>query len=284
MRDAYLKFETCMYCNFINKLEMGFIYKIANIKTNKCYIGETKESNPETRWKRHLRTIAKGRGCPALQDAVQKHGVENFKFEVLIICFDESRFELEKQYIKKYNSMVPNGYNILEGGLGGGGFKGKKHTEKTIEKIKTSLKNVVVTPEDRDERIKKIKETMKKVDISGKVKSSEKYKKALEEGRVGFGTGSKLKEDIKEKIRNSLKEYYKKTSNKKEVNIEKHRESMAKAVGRSVSQFDLDNKFIASFKSIAEATRSTNISRGGIGFVVKGTHNTAGGFKWKYKS
>ncbi len=38
---------------------MGFIYKITNIKTNKCYIGETKEANPETRWKQHLRTIAK---------------------------------------------------------------------------------------------------------------------------------------------------------------------------------------------------------------------------------
>jgi hypothetical protein len=38
---------------------MGFIYKITNIKTNKCYIGETKEANPETRLKQHLRTIAK---------------------------------------------------------------------------------------------------------------------------------------------------------------------------------------------------------------------------------
>ena len=259
---------------------MGFIYKITNMKTKKCYIGETKEANPETRWRRHIQTIAKGRGCPALQDAVQKYGIENFKFEVLIICFDSARFELEKEYIKKYNSMVPNGYNILEGGLGGGGFKGKKHSEETIEKIKTSLKNVVITPEDRDERIKKIKETMKKVDISGKVKSSEKYKKALEEGRVGL----KSKEDIKEKISNSLKEYYKKTSDKKEINIEKHRESMAKAVGRSVSQYDLDNKFIASFKSIAEAARFTNISRGGIGFVVKGANKTAGGFIWKYNS
>ena len=87
---------------------MGFIYKITNMKTKKCYIGETKEANPDTRWRRHIQTIAKGRGCPALQDAVQKYGIENFKFEVLIICFDEARFELEKQYIKKYNSMVPN--------------------------------------------------------------------------------------------------------------------------------------------------------------------------------
>ena len=59
---------------------------------------------------------------------------------------------------------------------------------------------------------------------------------------------------------------------------------MAKSVGRSISQFDLDGQFIASFKSIAEAARITEISKGGIGFALKGPHKTAGGFKWKYNS
>jgi hypothetical protein len=180
--------------------------------------------------------------------------------------------------------MVPNGYNILEGGLGGGGFKGKKHTEETIEKIKASLKNVIVTPEAMIERVKNIKETMKKVDISGKVKSSEKYKKALEEGRVGFPTGSTLKDNIKEKISNSLKEYYKQTTDRTEINIEKHRESMAKAVGKSVIQYDTDNKYIATFKSMSDASRNTGVNRNCISLVINGKHKTAGGFIWKYNS
>lgn len=33
---------------------MGFIYKITNILTNKCYIGETKKNNPELRWEQNL--------------------------------------------------------------------------------------------------------------------------------------------------------------------------------------------------------------------------------------
>jgi len=49
---------------------MGFIYKITNTITHKCYIGETKQSNPESRWKKHKNTIKNGLGCPALQDAV----------------------------------------------------------------------------------------------------------------------------------------------------------------------------------------------------------------------
>jgi hypothetical protein len=54
---------------------MGFIYKITNTISNKCYIGETKKSNPYLRWNEHTRKITQGIGCPALQDAVKKYGV-----------------------------------------------------------------------------------------------------------------------------------------------------------------------------------------------------------------
>jgi hypothetical protein len=53
----------------------------------------------------------------------------NFKFVILIFCFDEDRYKLEIEFIKKYNTQVPKGYNISKGGTGGG-FEGKKHSEK----------------------------------------------------------------------------------------------------------------------------------------------------------
>ena len=84
----------------------------------KCYIGETKKSNPELRWNEHIKSINKNKGCPALKDAIKKYGLNRFKFEVIIICFDEDRYKYEKEYIKKYNSQIPNGYNILPGGIG----------------------------------------------------------------------------------------------------------------------------------------------------------------------
>ena len=136
---------------------MGFIYKITNIITNKCYIGETKEKMPETRWKQHKRTIEKGIGCPALQNAVKKYGIDNFTFKVLIICFDEERFKFEKEYIKKFNSIAPNGYNLTKGGEGGG-FYGKKHSQETINKISNTLKNKYI---NNDDLIKNIKEKNK---------------------------------------------------------------------------------------------------------------------------
>jgi group I intron endonuclease len=118
---------------------MGFIYRITNTISKKCYIGETVKSDPEKRWIQHKNTIKRGIGCPALQSAVIKHGIDNFKFEVLLICFDEDRFKYEIEYIKKYNTLVPNGYNILEGGPGGG-FKGKKHSEETKKLMSKNMK------------------------------------------------------------------------------------------------------------------------------------------------
>jgi group I intron endonuclease len=118
---------------------MGYIYKITNIISKKYYIGETKKNNPQLRWNEHKRKIEQGIGCPALQDSVKKYGIENFTFEILIICFDEDRYKLEMEYIKKYNSISPNGYNLTKGGEGGG-FHGKKHSQKTIDKISKIMK------------------------------------------------------------------------------------------------------------------------------------------------
>jgi group I intron endonuclease len=159
---------------------MGFIYKITNTITNKCYIGETIKS-PEHRWKQHLQKIKKGEGCPALRDAINAHGLENFTFEVILNCPDEERFYREIEMIKQYNSQVPNGYNILPGGICGGGFIGKKHTEETIEKIKESGKKFrEENPNFFETYREKHTEAMKNVDTSSAVKNSEKFRKAVE--------------------------------------------------------------------------------------------------------
>lgn len=130
---------------------MGFIYKITNTINGKCYIGETTKSDPEKRWYQHKNTIKRGVGCPALQNSVIKHGIDNFKFEILIICFDEDRYKYEIEYIKKYKTLIPNGYNILEGGPGGS-FKGKKHSEETKQLLsKNNKQKYIDNPELKKE-------------------------------------------------------------------------------------------------------------------------------------
>jgi len=86
------------------------IYKITNTVNNKVYIGQSIDI--ETRWKNHKKEYHRE---DLVYLAIQKHGLESFKFEVLELCLPEELNDKEKQYIREYESDMI-GYNILPGG------------------------------------------------------------------------------------------------------------------------------------------------------------------------
>lgn len=86
------------------------IYKIENLINGKVYIGQS--VHIERRWQEHCMDSAQS----IISDAIKKYGVENFSFEVLKECPIEELDELEKAYIKEYDSLVPFGYNVDSGG------------------------------------------------------------------------------------------------------------------------------------------------------------------------
>lgn len=88
------------------------IYKITNQINNKCYIGQS--IHIEQRWEEHL---YKSSQCSLLKYALHKYGVNNFTFEVIEECEQESLNEREQYWIQYYDSFN-NGYNLT---LGGGG-------------------------------------------------------------------------------------------------------------------------------------------------------------------
>jgi hypothetical protein len=51
---------------------------------------------------------------------------------------------------------------------------------------------------------------------------------------------------------------------------------------KKVSQFTMDDKFIATFDSIKKAEETTGASNKHISTVCRGKRNSTGGFKWKY--
>lgn len=121
----------------------GYIYRITNSVNDKVYYGQTTQDPPTDRWKSHqkdVRTNSK-RGCLAVHNAMKLHGVDNFKFEVLVSC--ETQEELdgkETEMISIHNSIAPNGYNLKHGGHGGG-----KHGEQTKLKMKISHTGKIFT-------------------------------------------------------------------------------------------------------------------------------------------
>jgi group I intron endonuclease len=255
---------------------MGYIYKITNIKNNKCYIGVTTISNPESRWKGHKSSIKAGKGCPLLRAAFNKHGEESFKFEVLIICFDEDLYIYEKKYIVKYNSLAPNGYNAHEGGEFGGNFIGKKHSDETKKIMSIKSHNYNSRQDVRERARRVVTEFNKNNNIGELMRNSTKWQKAKEEGRIGCSGHNKERNDeIKKKISKGLKKYF-------ENNKEHHSEIMTKINGKKINQYSLDNILLASFDSIILASKGSGIGRCSIQANASGRTKSAGGFIWKY--
>lgn len=92
---------------------MYYLYKITNLLNNKNYIGVTSR-NPEKRFAEHKKPSSKS----FISKAIQSDGIENFSFEVLLTNIEKEKISsLECEYIKKYNSLLPNGYNADLGGV-----------------------------------------------------------------------------------------------------------------------------------------------------------------------
>jgi group I intron endonuclease len=91
------------------------VYLITNKINGKKYVGWTSKSL-EVRWKQHSYQHS---GCLALLRAINKHGVENFTTEILFtVPTKELAIRLEIEYIEKYKTISPNGYNLTSGGEG----------------------------------------------------------------------------------------------------------------------------------------------------------------------
>ena len=97
----------------------GYIYCHIS-PSGKKYIGKT-ERPLNSRW-------ANGKGyssCTVFKKAIDKYGWENFEHLVLEEIKAKTKEELQKilsnkerDYILKYNTLVPNGYNLTIGGEG----------------------------------------------------------------------------------------------------------------------------------------------------------------------
>lgn len=89
----------------------GVIYKITNLIDGKNYVGQTINFNQ--------RIGQHKRGKQFIDKAIQKYGWKNFTVEIV-----EERTSLEQLnkreifWIAAFNSKVPNGYNLTDGGEG----------------------------------------------------------------------------------------------------------------------------------------------------------------------
>jgi group I intron endonuclease len=117
---------------FSEKQKGGVIYKITNEVDGKFYIGST--NNLIKRYYTHINHIRTGKNtCVKLVRAVNKHGEENFKFEIVCECATDDILKTEQEYI---DSLKPH-YNVAK--IAGSNL-GIKRTEEVKFKKSVSQK------------------------------------------------------------------------------------------------------------------------------------------------
>lgn len=84
------------------------IYKIENLINHKVYIGQS--IHIEKRWNEHCQNSSNS----LIGKAIKKYGKDNFSFQILEEIQDITKLnDLETYYIKQFNSLTPNGYNVV---------------------------------------------------------------------------------------------------------------------------------------------------------------------------
>jgi group I intron endonuclease len=109
--------------------QFHYVYITTNLIDGKQYVGDHSTDNLDDGYL--------GSGRPYFQHAIKKYGKHNFKKEILEHFNNkEEAFLAQEKYIKQFNTLNPNGYNISPtGGLHVRGCL--NHSEET--KIKMSI-------------------------------------------------------------------------------------------------------------------------------------------------
>ena len=279
------------------------IYKTTNKLNGKVYIGQDKNNNPSY--------YGSGK---KLKYAIKKYGKENFTKEVLEECVDEAHMnEREIYWITFYNSKDENiGYNISDGGKEGdrkighdiaknGIYNywiqkyGKEEADRRkaikIEKLskigkdgnkltKTGRYNIWVEKYGENEANKRYDEWRLKISqyqqykLDNGWKHTEESKEKISKSRLG----KKLSEETKNKLRKPKPKRFSENLSK----IKKGISTGPSKRRKPVEQFDLDGNFIKTWESITKVETELKIYN--INAVCKGKQETAGGYKWKYKT
>ncbi len=187
-------------------MKIWYIYKITNLITSKSYIGQRHIDDSKTSLQDSKYT---GSGL-LIKKSIKKHGLSNFKKEILkdnIHCQTAANI-FEQIFIKKENTLVPNGYNISIGGEGI--MTGRCHSKETKLKMSLDRKGRSVSEETRKKISKSnkghkvSKGTREKLSKSNKGhKTSEETRRKISEackGRIGPNKGKIMSEEQRQKI------------------------------------------------------------------------------------
>lgn len=245
---------------------MGYIYKIINIKNQKIYIGQTTKKRPTDRFSQHKYLALhpqQEKNISYLHRAMKSDGIDNFKFEIIEQVDNLLLNEREKYWIKQYNSLAPNGYNLTVGGQGTPGFSRPQSQEEKNKKGNSVKKYYQNHPQAREKVSQRTKELWKDPEYREKVISSNKkfYQQHPDmfKGKNNPMYGKYHTEEALEKIR-----------------------VHAATRKLKIAQLNKDTlEIIQIFDGVKDAEKALNVSHGWLSKAAR-QNKIAYGFRWKF--
>lgn len=115
----------------------GYIYLVTNLVNGKRYVGKT-ISTVHRRWATHISHAASGSNKMALHGAIRKYGLNSFVANQVCCAVEKTLCDLERMFIKYFNSRADTGYgyNLTDGG---DGMSGHTPSEETRKKMSCAL-------------------------------------------------------------------------------------------------------------------------------------------------
>ena len=170
------------------------IYKVTNKKSGNVYIGQT-VNTLDIRKEQHIK-LSKSKNTH-FYNALRSYGETQFEWSVLAsVKSKEELNELEIFYINEYDS-IKNGYNMVDGGMGGYNEyavkSNKKKKGKTWEEIYTI---------DGLQKMKKVAAEFGKIgaDYTNSLSKEELSKRGKYRNKIRTDMGYKRTEETKQKI------------------------------------------------------------------------------------
>lgn len=244
------------------------IYQIVNLVNGKRYIGSSVDI--KNRLNEHNRRLNKNcHHCDYLQRSYNRHGKDNFKFEILLYCSREDLLFYEQRTIDAYN-FEDELYNLAPKA---GNTVGVRRRPESIAKQKKAMKG------------RKFSEEHKRnisIALTNKPKSPEHVKKMADSRR-----GKPLSNEHRLKIsitgRNHSPEVNKKKGRTGVLHNRFNKHGKDNPQSKAVYQIDKNtNEIIKEWESVVEASKALKIDQSYVSKICRGQHLSAGGFKWVY--